>query len=318
MGKRFTWVIVAGVGALLIFAGVDALRSIGNGKEALPTTPTAATASAASTTAPENAANTVPVPRCARNEPEVSIEMRAGFATVVVRNTGANDCYVRLRGWSQRIADRTGKPVVNSEGADISGLLPADSEGIDISGLLLADSEQALQLLAFPTQLFAFPPTSACESPPPYLAQARLGRYSVSRGDLSRTAIACPDGAGRKKTRLREGYTAQVEAICGHSALILPASEKADASEQVLRRLHALTPPRGERERINLLLQLMERQTDVLRRVAAAEAAGDDTRARMLHDLLVALVHQKDTLAYGIASLWGIPPEVFWDCPLIV
>lgn len=311
MGKRFTWVIVAGVGALLIFAGVDALRSIGDGKKALPTASTGATASAVSTTSPENAANTVPVRRCARNEAEVSIEMRAGFATVVVRNTGANDCYVRLRGWSQRIAVRTGKPVVNShERADIHGLLPADSEGFDISGLLLADSEQALQLLAFPA--------SVCKSPPPYLAFARLGRYSVSRGDLSRTAIACPDGAGRKETRLREGYTAQVEAICGHSALILPESEKADASEQVLRRLHALTPPRGERERINLLLQLMERQTDVLRRVAGAEAAGDDTRARMLHDLLAAVAHQKDRLAYAIASLWGIPPEVFWDCPVIV
>ena len=79
MGKRFTWVIVAGVGALLIFAGVDALRSIGGSKKA--------TTSAASTTSPGNAANTLPVRRCARNEPEVSIEMRAGFATVVVRNT---------------------------------------------------------------------------------------------------------------------------------------------------------------------------------------------------------------------------------------
>lgn len=315
MGKRFTWVIVAGVGALLIFAGVDALRSIGGSKKA--------TTSAASTTSPGNAANTLPVRRCARNEPEVSIEMRAGFATVVVRNTGANDCYVHLRGWSQRIADRTGKPVVNShEGADIRGLLPPDLEGVDISGLLLSDyvdperdhirgPEQALQLLAFPSP-------SVCESPPPYLALARLGRYSVRRGGLSRTAIACPDRAGRKKTRLREGYTAQVEAICGTSVLILPESEKADASEQVLRRLHALTPPRGERERINLLLQLMESQTDVLRRVAAAEAAGDDTRARMLHDLLVALVNQKDRLAYGIASLWGIPPDVFWNCPVIV
>jgi hypothetical protein len=308
MGRRFTWVIGAGVGALLIFAGVDALRSIGDGKKALPTTPTA------STTSPGNAANTAPVPRCAQNEAEVSIEMRAGFATVVIRNTGANDCYVHLRGWRVRIADRTGKPVVNfsHEGADIRSLLLADSEGVDISGLLLADDEQAQQLLLVPTYSFA------CESPPPYLAFARLGHDSVRRGGLSRTAIACPDRAGRKKTRLREGYTAEVEAICSHSALILPESEKADASEQVLRRLHALTPPRGERERINLLLQLMERQTDVLRRVAAAEAAGDDTQARMLHDLLVAFVNQKDRLAYGIASLWGIPPEVFWDCPVIV
>jgi hypothetical protein len=234
--------------------------------------------------------------------------MRAGFATVVVRNTGANDCYIRLRGWSQRIAVRTGKPVVNShERASIHGLLPADLEGVDISGLLLADSEQALQLLAFPA--------SVCGSPPPYLAQARLGRYSVRRGGLSRTAIACLDRAGRKKTRLREEYTAHVEAICGHD---LGGPNAADASEEVLGRLRAVAPPEGERERINLLLQLMERQTDVLRRVAAAEAAGDDTRARMLHDLLVALVQQKDRLAYGIASLWGIPPEVFRDCPVIV
>ena len=37
MGRRFTWVIVAGVGALLLFAGLDALRSLGDGETAVPT-----------------------------------------------------------------------------------------------------------------------------------------------------------------------------------------------------------------------------------------------------------------------------------------
>ena len=38
MGRRFTWVIVAGVGALLLFAGLDALRSLGGSEAAVPTT----------------------------------------------------------------------------------------------------------------------------------------------------------------------------------------------------------------------------------------------------------------------------------------
>ena len=64
MGRRFTWVIVAGVGALLLFAGLDGLRSLGGSETAVPTTNFPSTA----TSTP-----TVPLPRdirsCARLTP---------------------------------------------------------------------------------------------------------------------------------------------------------------------------------------------------------------------------------------------------------
>ena len=49
MGRRFTWVIVAGVGALLLFAGLDALRSLGGSETAVPTTNLPSTATSTPT-----------------------------------------------------------------------------------------------------------------------------------------------------------------------------------------------------------------------------------------------------------------------------
>jgi hypothetical protein len=50
MGRRFTWVIVAGVGALLLLAGLDALRSLGDSETAAPTTDASTPASTVPTT----------------------------------------------------------------------------------------------------------------------------------------------------------------------------------------------------------------------------------------------------------------------------
>ena len=55
MGRRFTWVIVAGVGALLLLAGLDALRSLGDSATAVPTT---SSSTPTSTVPPTTAAST--------------------------------------------------------------------------------------------------------------------------------------------------------------------------------------------------------------------------------------------------------------------
>jgi hypothetical protein len=51
-GRRFTWIIVAGVGALLLFAGLDALRSSGESEVSATTAPGAAETTAESSTQP--------------------------------------------------------------------------------------------------------------------------------------------------------------------------------------------------------------------------------------------------------------------------
>ena len=70
MGRRFTWVIVAGVGALLLFAGLDALRSLGGSETAVPTT-----------NFPSTATSTPTVPSTATSTPTVRdiTELLSGF-----------------------------------------------------------------------------------------------------------------------------------------------------------------------------------------------------------------------------------------------
>jgi hypothetical protein len=78
---RLTWVIVGAVVALLIAAGVDALRS-SDRESSAPTT------TASTTTVGRRAGSTLP--RCTREQVAVSIEIRKGVATIVVRHVGAN------------------------------------------------------------------------------------------------------------------------------------------------------------------------------------------------------------------------------------
>jgi putative effector of murein hydrolase len=67
---RITWLIAGGVVALLVVAGIDALRS--SDSEATAST------RPASTTTPEAA--DLSLPRCTRQQITVSIEIRGGIA----------------------------------------------------------------------------------------------------------------------------------------------------------------------------------------------------------------------------------------------
>jgi hypothetical protein len=97
--RRFTWVIVAGVGALLLFAGLDALRSSSDGRDSA--TPTV------STRTPTTIGSNNSLLPCDVEDLTISIEVRGGNPSVVARNAG-NVCYRLLRGWHLRIEDRAG------------------------------------------------------------------------------------------------------------------------------------------------------------------------------------------------------------------
>jgi hypothetical protein len=80
MGRRFTWVIVASVGALLLFAGLDALRSSAGSEDS-----TLATSTRMATTASDSSGSLLP---CAVEDLRISIDLRGGGPTLVTRNFG--------------------------------------------------------------------------------------------------------------------------------------------------------------------------------------------------------------------------------------
>ena len=173
MGRRFTWIIVAGVGALLLFAGVDALRSSGDDEVSATTAPPMAV----TTTADEASASLLP---CDVQDLTISIEVRRGRPNIVARNTG-DECYRLLRGWHLRIEDRAGNPL--KDWYEIRLL---------VDGVFPAGAESSLGLPLDPIR---------CKVPGPYLVSAAVGPYFARRGDLSADEIAC---FGAVKSEMRQ------------------------------------------------------------------------------------------------------------------
>ena len=171
-GRRFTWVIVAGVGALLLAAGVDTFRDAlpsADGGAAEPT-------SAASTTTTEMATDTVPgVPPCARHDLQVAIEVRAKVATVVIRNIADHACRRVLQGWRLSIEDRAGK-VIHEWAEEQVPVQPL------VVGIFEAGAEVGFWLPQDPAR---------CSSPGPYLASVAVGPYLARRGHLSADQVVC-------------------------------------------------------------------------------------------------------------------------------
>jgi hypothetical protein len=162
MGRWFTWVIVVGVGALLLFAGLDALRSLGDSEDSAPGTSTTTT-----TTAKDSSGSLLP---CDIEDLKISIEVRGGSATVVARNLG-DSCYRLLREWHLHIEDRAGDPLANWNEIKLlaDGIFPAGSER---------------------SRLFPRAPV-VCKSGGPYLVSVTVGPYFARRDHLSRSALRC-------------------------------------------------------------------------------------------------------------------------------
>jgi hypothetical protein len=299
---RLTWVVIGGVVTLLFVAGVDALRFSADNETSAPTASTTATEVPTSSVSP-----------CTQLDLRVSVEIRQEAATVVVRNIGAKECYRLLRGWRLRIEDRAGNLV--AEWVELRPL--AD-------GLFPSGSEMIFLLPRNPV---------LCDSPGPYLALASVGPYSARRGNLSRSEIAC--GGGTRASRLRAKYITEAQAICRAAtasfgeAFTNPGPElteleetavwskaAARASRGALTELRALRAPTADRAWVTEIYSLMERQTHVLRQLAASASAGEATRVQMLSQKRIRLTHQKDGLVRRLTSLSGVPPDALYGCPI--
>jgi hypothetical protein len=165
MGRRFTWVIVAGVGALLLFAGLDALRSSAGSEDSAPGASTRTTTT--TTTTADLSGSLLP---CDVEDLRITIDLRGGGPTLVARNFG-DTCYRLLRGWRLRIEDRAGDLLAGWDEIQLlaDGIFPAGSE----SSLLLSRVRVV------------------CKSGDPYLISVTVGPYVARRGHLSDLALGC-------------------------------------------------------------------------------------------------------------------------------
>jgi hypothetical protein len=191
MRARFTWVIVGAVAALFVAAGVDELVSSDRGTAVSPTTraasqtttetapgalPPTTTETATgplvqTTTTTETA--TGPLPRCTRSDIGVSIEVRGGLATLVVRNVGTTACYRRPQEWSLLIEDQTGTYVGGPGGESyFGGYFAAGAEKIQSVGT----------------------GGSWCAGGGPFRAVATVGSvYGARRDNLSASEVDCSE-----------------------------------------------------------------------------------------------------------------------------
>jgi hypothetical protein len=159
MRTRLTWVIVGGVVAVIVFAGLDALLSDHD-----PTTPrlTATTVSEATAARLRD---------CTPGQIALSIEIieGEGFAAVVVQNVG-DACFQRPLAFRLTIEDRAGN-LIGEWGR----------EAPFFGGDYAAGAAQTFSLAAVGT----------CDHPGPYVAVTTLGPHSARRANLSRSEIGC-------------------------------------------------------------------------------------------------------------------------------
>jgi hypothetical protein len=296
---RWSWLVVGGVTTLLVFAGVDTLRSSADSEISAPT---------ASTT-------TASLPSCTQQDIRISIEIRAGIANVVARNVAGHLCYRLLHAWRLAINDAAGNQIAHWE--DVRDPL--------VEGIFPADVERAFVLPQSPV---------ACDSPGPYVAVVTVDPYIARRGNLSRSEVACGFNDGPQGRRLRATYISRAGAICRKATATLVAATPgpgtdltpleidaawskaaARASERALAKLRKLPAP-VDRARLGEIMSVMERQTDVLRRMAVAASAGDVLRFQTLSALRIRLTHRKDDLILRLEPRWDASTKALSECPV--
>ena len=153
-------------------------------------------------------------------------------------------------------------------------------------------------------------------------AVSRIRLYDGPLTGNEVAGLACAELPGAKCRLTRAEYIAQADAICqaatdrfdaavpeldgteldGTELEVAAAWSEAAArfSEEALAELRALPPPKAHRARLNEFYSLLEKQTDVLRQVAAAASAGDTARVETLGLERIRLTHQKDSLEPGL------------------
>jgi hypothetical protein len=172
---RLTWVVVGALVALVVVAGIDALRSSEGETTASPATSTRR----ATTTGTASATATGPsLPACTREDIAVSVEVRRPnpdrqqsrpVAAIVMRGIGARQCFQDFSGVLFTIEDGDGMQIGSWQ---LTGRFGGEfAPGVE--------------------QTFFLPGVGTCDRPGPCVALATVGDYSARRGDLSREEITC-------------------------------------------------------------------------------------------------------------------------------
>ena len=185
-GGWVSWVIGGAIGLLLLFAGIDALRSSLGDTKAAVTAPTA--------TRSTNVSNRDTA--CKRSQMVVAIEVRkpdetrpawnqrgdrgwrawqrTPVATLVVKNAGSSDCAL-VHGdgtYDFGIRDRAGRWMARWDGNNVFGGQYAPAE----------------------ERSFSLPNVYSCDRPGPFRAMATVGPYSALLNRLTYSQVTCTSG----------------------------------------------------------------------------------------------------------------------------
>lgn len=156
--RRLSWVIVGGAVALLVVAGVDALRSSESETSASPTS--------ASTTTVES----VP-PRCTLEQIGISIEILGGYATAVVRNVSGAPCHLQPLPIQATLTDQGGRKAMRFQ--------------------LVEQQEFGGDFLPGFQETATAGYIENCHLRGPFLLVVSAGPYSARRSKLSPSEIGC-------------------------------------------------------------------------------------------------------------------------------
>jgi hypothetical protein len=164
---RLTWVITAGVTAVLVAGTVDAVRSADSRSQggATERSPAQETTFAVSAT-PEA------LPRCTFRHIGVSIDVLGGTATVVVRQVWGSPCHLAPVPIRLSMTDRAGRRV----------RLATLDEGREtrVGGDFAPGFEKLIDIASLPS----------CDQRGPFTAFVVVGRYSAQR-KLSGREVGC-------------------------------------------------------------------------------------------------------------------------------
>jgi hypothetical protein len=178
---RLTQLLVGGVAAVLVVAGIDALRSTlsNDHPSTLSTTTTIAPpswVSRAPACTPEQVRVLIDVRHASQTAPPGLdvLPRRRQVATIVIRRVGAEPCSEDQLPFEFKIYDGNGRRV---------GYWVSD---VYIAGDFAPDTERDVSL----------PDVYSCDRPGPFHATASVGPYTARRGHLSYSDITCWHGRG--------------------------------------------------------------------------------------------------------------------------
>ena len=182
---RLSWIILGAVLAVVVFAGIDALRSsLGSTSPAVKTAPTGAGATVGSNEDPA----------CSQKQMAVSVQVRkpdetrpvwnqrealgwrawqrTPVATLVVKNVGSGTCFLAHGRYDFGITDRADRWMARWDGNNV------------FAGTYVPAEEKS----------FSLPNVFSCDRPGPFRAKATVGHYSARLNHLTYDQVTCTSG----------------------------------------------------------------------------------------------------------------------------